>query len=59
MSKLGDAPEGIPSFFNKYQYVFGIVLFMRYVQALERILYLGFYFYYMNHAGMRWSLVDL
>ena len=27
-SKLGDAPEGIPSFFNKYRYVFGFVSFM-------------------------------
>ena len=37
-SKIGDAPEGIPSFFNKYRYVFGFVLFMRYVQILERLL---------------------
>ena len=27
-SKLGDAPEGIPSFFNKYRYVFVFVSFM-------------------------------
>ena len=26
-SKLGDAPEGIPSFFNKYRYVFVFVSF--------------------------------
>ena len=25
--KLGDTPEGIPSFFNKYWYVFGFVSF--------------------------------
>ena len=31
--KLGDAPEGIPSFFNKYRYVFRFVSFMRYVQS--------------------------
>ena len=31
--KLGDAPEGIPSFFNKYRYVFGFVSFMQYVQS--------------------------
>ena len=35
-SKLGDSLEGIPSFFNKYRYVFGFVSFMRYVQVLER-----------------------
>ena len=39
MSKLGDAPEGIPSFFNKYRYVFGFVSFMRYVQILEHLLH--------------------
>ena len=44
VSKLGDAPEGIPSFFNKYRYVFGFVSFMRYVQALERLLHLVFTF---------------
>ena len=27
-SKLVDAPEGIPSFFNKYRYVFEFVSFM-------------------------------
>ena len=43
-SKLGDAPEGIPSFFNKYRYVFGFVSFMRYVQILERLLHLVFTF---------------
>ena len=43
-SKFGDALEGIPSFFNKYRYVFGFVSFMRYVQVLERLLHLGFYF---------------
>ena len=37
---------GIPSFFNKYRYVFGFVSFMRYVQVLERLLHLGFYFYF-------------
>ena len=51
--------RGIPSFFNKYRYVFGFVSFMRYVQILERLLHLGFYFIFMNHAGMRWSLVYL
>ena len=53
VSKLGDAPEGIPSFFNKYRYVFKFVSFMHYVQVLERLLQLGFYFYFMHHAGMR------
>ena len=43
-SKLGDAPEGIPSFFNKYQYVFVFVSFMHYVQVLERLLHLVFFF---------------
>ena len=43
-SKLGDAPEGIPSFFNKYQYVFEFVSFMHYVQILERLLHLLFTF---------------
>ena len=43
-SKLGDAPEGIPSFFNKYRYVFGFVSFMRYVQVLDRLLHLVFIF---------------
>ena len=43
-SKLGDAPEGIPSFFNKYRYIFGFVSFMRYVQVLERLLHLVFTF---------------
>ena len=41
---LGNAPEGIPSFFNKYRYVFGFVSFMRYVQVLERLLHLVFTF---------------
>ena len=46
-SKLGDAPVGIPSFFfDKYRYVFRFVSFMRYVQVLERLLHLGFYFYF-------------
>ena len=58
-SVFGDAPEVIPSFFNKYRYVFRFVSFMRYVQVLERLLQLGFYFSFMHHAGMRWSLVDL
>ena len=52
-SKLGDAPKGIPSFFNKYRYVFEFVSFMHYVQVLERLLQLGFYFSFMHHAGMR------
>ena len=43
-SKLGDAPEGIPSFFNNYRYLFGFVSFMRYVQILERLLRLVFIF---------------
>ena len=43
-SNLGDAPEGIPSFFNKYRYVFGFVSFMRYVQISERLLHLVFTF---------------
>ena len=43
-SKLGDALEGIPCFFNKYRYVFGFVSFMRYVQVLECILHLVFIF---------------
>ena len=43
-SKLGDAPVGIPSFFNKYQYVFRFVSFTRYVQVLERLLHLVFTF---------------
>ena len=43
-SKLGDAPEGIPSFFNKYRYVFLFVSFMHYVQVLERLLHLVFIF---------------
>ena len=43
-TNLGDAPEGIPSFFNKYRYVFGFVSFMRYVQVLERLLHLVFTF---------------
>ena len=43
-SKLGDAPKGVPSFFNKYRYVFGFVSFMRYVQILKRLLHLVFTF---------------
>ena len=43
-SKLGDAPEGTPSFFNKYRYVFVFVSFMHYVQVLERLLHLVFTF---------------
>ena len=43
-SMLWDAPEGIPSFFNKYRYVFGFVSFMRDVQILERLLHLVFTF---------------
>ena len=43
-SKLGDAPVGIPSFFNKYRYVFGFVSFIRYVQIFERLLHLVFTF---------------
>ena len=42
--KLGDAREGIPSFFNKYRYVFGFVSFMHYVQVLGRLLHLVFIF---------------
>ena len=42
--KLGDAPEGIPSFFNKYRFVFEFVSFMHYVEVLERLLHLVFTF---------------
>ena len=35
---------GIPSFFNKYRYVFEFVSFMHYVQVLEHLLQLGFIF---------------
>ena len=41
---LGMPRKGIPSFFNKYRYVFGFVSLMWYVQILERLLHLVFTF---------------
>ena len=51
--RLGMPRKASPSFFNKYRYVFVFVSFMRYVQVLERLLHLSFYFSFMHHAGMR------
>ena len=53
-SKLGDAPEGIPSFFNKYISVCFRIRFVHAICAsLGASFAFSFHFYFMHNAGMR------